>query len=208
MHKLLEEYPLEGLPNVEYEMQILTYKMANYFKDEKVSQAMASKLNLKVASQIFKYYQVFHPAIKNLPERQVVHMDFVRGNILFLGSKDSLKISGVLDFEKAAVGHKTFDLARTLAFLYVDSKYKTKQSVFKIFMVSGYLRSGNGSCNKVTFSYKSKKYDLLESLVDFFMLYDFYKFLKHNPYESLGANEHYLRTVSFLIDRRVISSAG
>ena len=48
---------------------------------------------------------------------------------------------------------------------------------------------------------------LLEPLLDAFLLYDFYKFLRHNPYESLSANEHFTRTRDLLLARRIIDNS-
>jgi hypothetical protein len=36
------------------------------------------------------------------------------------------------------------------------------------------------------------------------LLHDFYKFLLHNPYESLASNEHYIRTIALLKARGVL----
>jgi aminoglycoside phosphotransferase (APT) family kinase protein len=120
-------------------------------------------------------------------------MDFVRGNILFSG----FEITGILDFEKTALGHPIMDMARTLAFLLVDCKYKTEEKVNKYFVQSGYTKRG---ANKETINDDDRGL-----LVEMFLLYDLYKFLRHNPYESLYENEHYIRTKDILVKYGVIS---
>jgi hypothetical protein len=55
---------------------------------------------------------------------------------------------------------------------------------------SGYEKRGK---NKIAYP------ELLDPLTSFFLFYDFYKFLLHNPYESLEKNEHYLRTKQYLL---------
>ena|SRR5579862_918408 len=130
-------------------------------------------------------------------------MDFVRGNILFTSSP-TLEITGILDFEKAARGHPSFDIARTLAFLYVDCKYKEVDQVRRAFLLSGYHRYGRTPYRPVTVRTTLGPYDLLETLIDIFLLYDFYKFLRHNPYESLSINEHFVRTCQLLAERQLV----
>ena len=119
-------------------------------------------------------------------------MDFVRGNILFDGSD----ITGILDFEKTAMGHNFVDIARTLAFLMVDCKFKTVDKVVKYFLYSGYHKRGQMK------DVGDKA--ILNQLIEMFLVYDFYKFLRHNPYESLHLNEHYVRTNHILDKRGVI----
>jgi hypothetical protein len=48
-------------------------------------------------------------------------------------------------------------------------------------------------------------FPLLERLLGLFLLYDFYKFLRHNPYEYLPQNEHFARTRMLLLKRHLIS---
>ena len=122
-------------------------------------------------------------------------MDFVRGNILF-AEDEKAQITGVLDFEKATWGPPVFDIARTLAFLIVDCKYKDEAKVRKYFLHSGYNKRGQAEFEPT---------ELLEDLLNFFLLYDFYKFLRHNPYESLKDNEHFVRTRDFLLKRNIIA---
>jgi len=127
-------------------------------------------------------------------------MDFVRGNILF---DEGVHITGVLDFEKASHGHPLFDIARTLAFLLVDCKYKTEAQVRKYFLLSGYNKRGTGD-----FKITAMNARLLEQLVELFLLYDFYKFLRHNPYEALPQNEHFVRTQALLLQRQLLAGSA
>ncbi len=131
-------------------------------------------------------------------------MDFVRGNILFKGSK----ICGILDFEKAGYGIKLLDIARTLAFLLVDCKYKNEVKIRKYFLQSGYIKRGGADFNRRIINTADKKLDLLEELVNTFLIYDFYKFLRHNPYEFLHQNEHFIRTKKYLLERGVITTTA
>jgi Ser/Thr protein kinase RdoA (MazF antagonist) len=105
------------------------------------------------------------------------------------------KISGILDFEKASWGPPIFDIARTLAFLIVDCKYKPEPKVRKYFLHSGYNKRGDSNFTHTK---------VFEQLVDFFLVHDFYKFLKHNPYETLEQNEHFVRTRDFLLKRNIL----
>jgi Ser/Thr protein kinase RdoA (MazF antagonist) len=207
MHLLLKGYPIDGLPAVETELILIAKRMSRYFMDGGVKNAMASRLNLSFSDELINRYAAIIRAARRLPDRQPLHMDFVRGNILFSGPNDDLSITGIIDFEKAAVGHRSFDVARSLAFLYSDSKYKTHEQVHKSFLISGYIRGG-GKLSKVVFKKDGVPIDLLESLMEFFWLHDFYKFLKHNPYQDLHGNEHYLWTAEILLKRGLLSPAG
>ena len=122
-------------------------------------------------------------------------MDFVRGNVLFEGSE----VVGILDFEKTAYGPVQYDVARTLAFLLVDCKYKDEAAVRRYFLQSGYTKRG-----AATLTYYPT---ILETLIELFLIHDFYKFLRHNPYESLKDNEHFTRTVSVLARNGVLHYA-
>jgi Ser/Thr protein kinase RdoA (MazF antagonist) len=207
MHLLLKELPIERLPAVETELLLSASRMSRYFSDDGVKNAMAGKLDIRFSEELINRYAAIIRAARRLPDRQPLHMDFVRGNILFSGLNDNLSISGIIDFEKAAAGHRSFDVARSLAFLYADSKYKTQNQVYKSFLISGYIRGG-GKLDKVVFKKDGEPIDLLESLMEFFWLHDFYKFLKHNPYEDLRGNEHYIRTAEILLKHGLLSPAG
>jgi len=90
-----------------------------------------------------------------------------------------------------------FDISRTLAFLLVDCKYKLSAEVRKYFLRSGYEKRGQGELPDSR---------LVQALTGLFLLYDLYKFLRHNPYESLHQNQHYIRTVDELTGRRLVAS--
>ncbi|MCL2085369.1 class I tRNA ligase family protein [Candidatus Saccharibacteria bacterium] len=103
----------------------------------------------------------------------------------------SVHLSGIIDFEKAALGHPTLDLARSFAFLLVDVPSKPPKKIFKYLIESGYNKRGQ---SQIDLDPK-----LFESLANFFLIHDFYKFLRHNPYESLASNHHYLKTRDILL---------
>jgi len=168
--------------------------MHRYFNDRDVINAAAHKLHVRTIPRDFAHTLA---ACQHLPGRQALHMDFVRGNILF----EDTQISGIIDFEKAAVGSPLFDIARTLAFLLVDCKYKPEDKIRKYFLRSGYLKRGKTVLTNYTIDGKSA----LDELINFFLMHDFYKFLRHNPYEALEQNEHYIRTKALLLKRRLIA---
>jgi Ser/Thr protein kinase RdoA (MazF antagonist) len=194
MHGVLKTLPRGNLPAITEELTDINLRMQNYFAQENVQMAAGSKLRLNVPLYFNRYTKLFS-AVSGLAGAQALHMDFVRGNILFLEGKS--EISGILDFEKTAWGLPVFDIARTLAFLLIDCKYKDSAKVRKYFLQSGYNKRGGNHIASDR---------LLEELLDFFLLYDFYKFLRHNPYESLEQNEHFTRTRDFLLARNVISA--
>ncbi len=193
MHDLLKPLPQGELSFVIDECRALLKRMEKYFADDGVHDALAGKLGLAILDTT-KLRPALTSAV-DLPA-QALHVDFVRGNILFDGQDENLKISGVLDFEKTGWGPMVFDIARTLAFLIVDCKYKDESKVRKYFLHSGYNKRGKSHFASTP---------LLEELVNFFLLHDFYKFLRHNPYDSLRNNEHFARTRDFLLKRRVLA---
>lgn len=192
MHATLKPLSQKDLPFVIDKCRELLKRMEKYFAEEGVHDAMAGKLGLAILDTTR-----FRPALTesiNL-SAQALHMDFVRGNILF-AEEGEPTITGILDFEKAAWGPPVFDIARTLAFLIVDCKYKEEAKVRKYFLHSGYDKRGQSDFEPT---------QLLEDLLDFFLLHDFYKFLRHNPYESLKKNEHFVRTRDFLLKRNILA---
>lgn len=206
LHAALRTYPTEGLPRVgEYYATLFT-RMRRYFADSSVRSAIKIKLALTVPDGSLNEALQLLRASERLSRKQALHMDFVRSNILFEGAGERLHISGILDFEKTAVGHPLFDIARTLAFLLVDCKYKSEAQVRKYFLDSGYRKRGHQSYVPVMVRHKDTTAPLLELLINVFLLHDLYKFLKHTPYESLCANEHYLRTRDYLCRRGVITT--
>lgn len=193
MHAALQKLSAPGLPKVAADQQALLARMQRYFAQTGVRQALSQKLNLVVAPPDLAQLLAL---CGRLPGQQPLHMDFVRGNILFQGKT----VSGILDFEKAAAGHPIFDIARSLAFLLVDCKFKPEAKIRKYFLRSGYHKRGRAPY----YAIKIGQTNLLEQLLDFFLLYDFYKFLRHNPYESLPHNHHFVRTRDLLLKRGVI----
>lgn len=192
MHFILKNKSIDNLPSVYDEYLEIIGRMRAYFNDENVTMAISNKLKLKIDLDIIKSFVALLENMRSLPNQQPLHMDFVRGNVLFEGKE----VSGIIDFEKTAYGHSVVDIARTLAFLLVDCKYKTNEKVIKYFLHSGYQKRGQ---NK-----DIGDDDIRSKFVDMFLAYDFYKFLRHNPYESLSQNEHFIRTKDILIKCGVI----
>lgn len=191
MHAHLADMSMNDIPSVYDEYLAVIDRMQVYFTKPQVVEAVGQKLDMQLEIR-FDLYRRLLEQCDTLLSHQVLHMDFVRGNILF---KDD-EVSGILDFEKTAIGSPVVDIARTLAFLLVDCKYKSQDKVYKYFLYSGYKKRGAA---KNIGDVKTR-----ELLIELFLLYDFYKFLRHNPYESLYANEHYTRTRDMLIERSVI----
>jgi Ser/Thr protein kinase RdoA (MazF antagonist) len=198
MHAALQHYD-QPLPSVAAEYIAITKRMDRYFARTDVREAMQAKLGF--TTNIPRGLMRVLAHADQLPGQQALHMDFVRGNILF----EDYTISGILDLEKAARGHRAFDVARTLAFLLVDCKYKQEEKVRKYFLASGYNKRGPLSFHDITIRFDDASMSLLESLADIFLLYDLYKFLRHNPYEHLHQNEHFVRTRDILASRQVIA---
>ncbi len=197
VHIKLTNFQYNKAPSVYDEYLVILSRMRRYFADPRISNAVANKLNIEVNAPKLDIYTKFLQHIKNQPQQQILHMDFVRGNILYSTSNNGqLYISGVLDFEKAGTGHIEMDLARTLAFLLVDCKYKPATKIYKYFVLSGYMkRSPQKHIPNTTW---------LKTMVELFLCYDLYKFLRHNPYEDLEKNEHFVRTRDILAKMSVI----
>lgn len=193
MHAELEDLSSKKLPDGIKELELLCRNMIRYFSDAEVRQALLRKLGLIIDLSIFNQFKIILQRVQAYP-RQALHLDFVRGNILF-EEKPQLRIAGIIDFEKASSGPRILDIARTLAFLIVDGKYLDEQKIRKYFLYNGYLKRGKNTLPDL---------NLLEELLNFYWIYDFYKFLKHNPYESLHLNEHFIRTRNILVQRKMI----
>ena len=170
-------------------------RMERYFEQTDVQAAMIAKLDVRLDPRHFPAFTQLVHRVLQLPGQQIIHMDMVRGNVLFRESQagdrwsiDDLSLSGVIDFEKSTVGHPAFDVARTLAFLLVDSP-KPPSKIYHYFLDSGYRKRGGG----IMFDP-----ELLTALIKLFLVHDFYKFLRHTPYESLHENRHYIRTRDIL----------
>jgi Ser/Thr protein kinase RdoA (MazF antagonist) len=186
---------IKDIPKQSDEQLLQINKILKYFLDENIKKALYDKLNIKVNKSILKLFEIVTNKISEKEANQILHMDFVRSNILFKKSHKKVEISGIIDFEKTAKGSVIYDLARTLAFLIVDCKYKKEEEVKKNFLYYGYTHKGE---------FKIKDYKYLKHLLKFFWTYDFYKFLKHNPYESLEDNEHFVRTRDILVRNKVL----
>lgn len=193
MHHYLHDLSECDLPSVYDEYLLIIDKMRRYFNNGNIVRAVKDKLNLSIDTRSFDKYEKILDSYGSKDGQQPLHMDFVRGNILF----DKSDIVGVLDFEKTARGHVVVDISRTLAFLLVDCKYKSPEKINKYFLRSGYQKRGK---NK-----DIGNHDDLAVFVEMFLVYDFYKFLAHNPYESLRENEHFARTRDILAVYGVIS---
>ncbi|MCL2444542.1 phosphotransferase [Candidatus Saccharibacteria bacterium] len=110
----------------------------------------------------------------------------------------NIQLTGLIDFEKSALGPPILDLARTYAFLLADCAHKTEQQIHKYLIHSGYNKRGRSQIHPNP--------KLFTQLVNYFLIHDFYKFLAHNPYESLARNHHFLRTRDLLLARKVITT--
>ncbi len=210
MHGSLESTVYDAsFPRIHNEMTSIIDSMEQYYAQDGVKTAMKDKLQIDLKDNIFLNMKKTTELCGKLPNQHQLHMDFVRGNILFCENSthshnlqvNNYAISGILDLEKTSVGHPVFDIARTLAFLLVDSKYKAEEKVRKYFLISGYAKRGNKKLPNI----QQGNEDVLEILITLFLVYDFYKFMKHNPYESLPKNEHYLRTKDILQARGVLA---
>lgn len=205
MHNCLSSLDYKDLVNVSEVNDILLIRMKKYFSQDSVKSAINNKLNILVKASTLVVIKSTLDLASKMPDQHPLHLDFVRGNILFDYKENDLIISGILDFEKTAIGNKIFDIARTLAFLLVDCKYKSEDKVRKYFLLSGYNKRGNSKFINRSIYFKDKEINVFEEVVNFYLLYDFYKFLLHNPYESLSKNQHYIRTRNILLKRNVLS---
>jgi len=188
-------------------------RMGKYFSQPGVRDAMRQKLRITLDISVFAGFgQVLKQCVR-LPGQQILHMDFVRGNLLFSPANPTDRfvvgdtaLTGIIDFEKVAYGHPAFDIARTLAFLLVDCKRKPDDKIRKYFLQSGYNKRGKARFSETAVTDGSGSFYLLEQLTSLFLVYDFYKFLRHNPYDYLDSNEHFIRTRDILISQKVLES--
>ncbi|HEQ65254.1 MAG TPA: aminoglycoside phosphotransferase family protein [bacterium] len=164
--------------------------MVNYLKNNAshISRKLGYRVDTDVLEGLLKSFQEILTDT-DFGKTQLVHNDFVRGNILFSSEKigDIYPITGIIDFEKMLVGSPLIDVGRTLAFLHVDCKYKSVEEINRYFIDEGY---GKISVNSV--------------LLQVYWYIDFWKFLQSNPYESLNDNEHFIRTVKLLEECKCI----
>lgn len=202
MHSKCRQLPQDDAPLATTICLTTLSRMETYFSDQGVAKAINNKLSVFINSKIINW---LGQEVSSIPSThdQLLHMDFVRGNILFSPAADKpdqlqegkVRMSGIIDFEKVCFGNPAHDIARTLAFLLVDCKYKTIAQVRKYFLKSGYQKRGSGTIENL---------EQIDKLVLFYLLHDFYKFLLHNPYESLQDNEHYIRTRDILLSQKVL----
>lgn len=205
MHNLLASSSVVSLPKIHDSCLRQLRAMVQYFASVNVSSALHYKLGLVTTGESLNIMQEVIEDSMHWGDAQPLHMDFVRGNILYQNDLDgNLRVSGVIDFEKTSYGSRLFDVARTLAFLLVDCKHKHPDKVRKYFIRSGYQKRGGAKLVAPRMEFEGKNFSALETLVDFFLLHDFYKFLRHNPYESLPNNDHFIRTRAFLLERQLI----
>ncbi len=204
IHAVLSNYDIDNLPKVVDEYTAIVNRMRDYFFQSGVQQALQRKLELVISENVFDECITVLEACNYLPYQQALHMDFVRGNILFDDKNSVVSISGILDFEKTAFGSPLFDIARTLAFLIVDCKFKQPDKVRKYFLISGYEKRGSMPLKTFAITIGTKKVSVLDRLVELYLIYDFYKFLRHNPYDYLKQNEHFIRTRDILLDAKLL----
>lgn len=198
-------------PRAEDAMESAVERIRAYFTPE-VTAAVQRVLKVSLDPHLLDHLNAFCSALRILPDAQLLHMDFVRGNILFDHADpesrwaiDSLALTGILDLEKIAVGHPLVDIARSLAFLITDCSNKTEAQIRRYFLQSGYIRRGQSQVKPISVILPSQvKCDVLESCLSYFWLYDFYKFLRSNPYESLAENYHYCRTRDILLQKNLL----
>jgi len=207
LHTDLAGYDGVALPRVTDEYGAIVGRMEQYFTNAQARQALSDKLGLSITNKVFTHISHILAFCEKLAGQQALHMDFVRSNILFSDSHDP-QIIGIIDFEKAAYGHPLFDVARTLAFLLVDCKYKPAGKVRKYFLQSGYQKRGGRRLAQIAVRMSGGRRPLLEELLDLSLIYDFYKFLRHNPFEFLEQNEHFVRTRDLLLARNVITTTS
>lgn len=205
MHQALQTQRLITPVAVTDEYQAITTRMERYFAQPQVIEALARKLRLIVPARRARHFHTLLGHCHGLPGQQPLHMDFVRGNILFEEKQKGVAITGILDFEKTTTGHPLFDIARTVAFLLVDCKYTPEEKVRKYFLHSGYHKRGAMPLHNFKVHTRTRASSLLEALVNLFLYYDLYKFLRHNPYEYLAQNEHFVRTRDLLVRRNIIT---
>lgn len=216
LHRAMAPLDVSGFPAVYDEFQAILIRVGSYVNQVSVSRAIRQKLGLSCTASTLERFENFLTVCSTLPEQQLLHMDLVRGNVLYgPAARDDtfcindLALTGIIDFEKSAAGHPLFDIGRTLSFLLVDCSTKSQEQIYRYFLDSGYRKRGQAQVKPVSVKLPNGvKCDVLETAIDLFLMYDFYKFLRSNPYESLAENYHYIRTRDLLIDRGIVASLG
>lgn len=212
LHRAMEPLDASGFPKVYDEYHAILKRINTYFEQASVSRAVQQKLGVSCTASALRRFENFLTACSTLPKQQLLHMDMVRGNVLFGAASpgdtfhiNNLALTGVVDFEKAAAGHPLFDVARTLSFLLVDCSTKSQEQIYRYFLNSGYGKRGESPVKPISVKLPhGLECDVLETAIDLFLLYDFYKFLRSNPYESLSNNYHYIRTRDQLLARGIL----
>lgn len=200
-HQAMKELDTAAFPSVYDEYRRHISDIERYVASPAVARALRDKLGLSIDSSVFEQMRQYIDLQSSKPGQQLLHMDFVRGNVLFATGGASgftigdVSLSGVIDFEKAAVGRVSFDMARTFAFLLADCSAKTEAQLRRYFIDSGYVKRGGGVMPAAI---------ELEPAIDLHLLHDLHAFLRHNPYESLHENYHFTRTRDILVDRKMV----
>lgn len=208
MHAILRgsAFSWSETTDITTDLQALLGRMDAYFGRAEVQRAIQDKLGIEIDMLSIPTLRRLVSRFDDTADRQPLHMDMVRGNVLFSTAHEDdrwqigdVALTGVIDFEKTAIGHPLFDIARTLAFLLVDCVNKDETKVIRYFLLSGYSKRGRAVYDRHATINGASHAQLLDGLIALFLLHDFYKFLRHTPYESLQDNEHYIRTRNILI---------
>ncbi len=209
IHHRLSSMPVGGISEhtIAAELDQLILRMKRYWGDDAIRRAMHQKLGVAIDLTQLNEMRTLVALCGRLPNQHMLHMDMVRGNVLFgIAGKedrwqiDTVALTGVIDFEKAAYGHPIFDIARTIAFLMVDCANKPPDKVYTYFLYSGYMKRGAAPFTLGKLAADNHTHtQLLHGLIRLFLVHDFYKFLRHTPYESLADNHHYVRTRDILL---------
>lgn len=213
MHAVWRNRPMSQTMqyDIVIELTALLGRMERYFTNPDVIRAVRDKLDMTIDTTSIAQIRRLIGMFEDSSDRQPLHMDMVRGNVLFdtptvddRWQIGDIALTGVIDFEKTAIGHPLFDIARTLAFLLVDCAGKEELKIIRYFLSSGYNKRGHGVYDPQLTINGISHAQLLDGLIAFFLLHDLYKFLRHTPYESLPENHHYSRTRDILIRHAMI----
>lgn len=189
IHKILQNADLNDLqiPKWEDYFENDFSNLMNYFTVN--SSVIFRKLKIRISKTAVE--KLYEELSKIRSDHQIIHNDLVRGNVLFSTKKqaETYPITGILDFEKTIYAPKIADIARTLAFLLIDCKYKDDAQICEHFLHRGY--------GKV-------RMENINSFLLYYWLRDFWKFLSCNPYEDLKLNFHYNETVKRLVNEGIL----
>jgi hypothetical protein len=198
----------DDLPDALAECGAQLDQMRRYFSDDNIKEALRRKLGLSLDFAVFQTLKDGLARAKKLSPHIPLHLDLVRGNILFDSTRDhnspwqidDVTLTGLIDFEKIARAPAILDIARTYAFLMVDCAGKTPAKIYKYLIKSGYNKRGQSQIALPS----PELTPIFWRLVRFFLTYDFYKFLRYNPYEFLAENHHFCLTCDILIQKNVL----